>query len=69
MFAPVTASPGGTPVANAPVTHQFLENLFSSLKDAIVALKQEPAVDVKDIRGNVGELEQSRLPRTGTQLA
>ncbi|KAJ1112672.1 hypothetical protein NDU88_000933 [Pleurodeles waltl] len=42
----------------APVTRSFRENLFRKLRDDIAALKQELAAVVKDIRRNMGELEQ-----------
>ncbi|KAJ1185318.1 hypothetical protein NDU88_002112 [Pleurodeles waltl] len=35
---------------DAPVTRQFLENLFTTLRDDIAAQKPEIAADVKDIR-------------------
>ncbi|KAJ1157230.1 hypothetical protein NDU88_009945 [Pleurodeles waltl] len=50
--------PDPTLEMDAPVTRQFLENLFTTLRDDIAALKQELAADVKDIRRNMGELEQ-----------
>ncbi|KAJ1143374.1 hypothetical protein NDU88_009683 [Pleurodeles waltl] len=44
---------------DALVTTSSLENLFTTLRDDIVSLKQELAADVKDIRRNMGELEHS----------
>ncbi|KAJ1132686.1 hypothetical protein NDU88_010990 [Pleurodeles waltl] len=43
---------------DAPGTKPFLENPFTTLRDDIVPSKQELAADVKDIRCNMGELEQ-----------
>ncbi|KAJ1134829.1 hypothetical protein NDU88_001275 [Pleurodeles waltl] len=43
---------------DAPVNRPFLENLFTTLRDDIAALKQDLAADVKDIRLNMSELEQ-----------
>ncbi|KAJ1147962.1 hypothetical protein NDU88_000803 [Pleurodeles waltl] len=50
--------PDATSDIDAPVTRPFLENLFTTLRDKIAALKQELAADVKDIRRNMGDLEQ-----------
>ncbi|KAJ1129998.1 hypothetical protein NDU88_008357 [Pleurodeles waltl] len=50
--------PDATLDIDVPVTRPFLENLFTTLRDDIEALKQELAADVKDIRSNVGVLEQ-----------
>ncbi|KAJ1188427.1 hypothetical protein NDU88_005188 [Pleurodeles waltl] len=50
--------PDATLDIDAPVTRSFLENLFTTLRDDIAALKQELAADVKDMRHNMGEMEQ-----------
>ncbi|KAJ1145866.1 hypothetical protein NDU88_012149 [Pleurodeles waltl] len=52
------ATPDATLEVDEPVTRAFPENLFATLRDDIAALKQELAADVKDIRCNMGELEQ-----------
>ncbi|KAJ1139596.1 hypothetical protein NDU88_005965 [Pleurodeles waltl] len=53
-----SATPDATLEVDVRVTRLFLENLFTTLRDDIEALKQELAADVKDGRCNMGETEQ-----------